>query len=597
MAASESPVAASRWHRFDCEAPAYQAQVEGHRQLGPLLCLPAAALVLAAPSFPILLPYHASLAVQIPFLFLAGAAGLAHRMLRLRNGVRFSSVEILIVVVALVEVGAFLLSPFGQLMGSEVSYRGLLPQLAAVIILFLGWEIGRSAGMASRIGTLAVLGGVPVVLYSVIRHIGLDWIIWEGGARSEAGFSTLGGPNDYAAYLLLLLPWTWYLASSPHRVIVRLAAAAFAGVVVVTVITTGSRTGVVIVTIMLLYFGSVTYSQSGLARHGLLRSPTGGLARIAIVALGVAAIGIIYLAVHLSPKVTIWLAALYWRPPDMYYPVDISVAGRLELWATGLSVVTERLPLGYGQDSIPFVLGMATSSETIGGGRLATWVVTSLHNALLDKLVTTGMVGLLAQLLLVVGIVRLVSGKCRVLSRSDRILVYFVGVGAILFLAHSLFHPVHIINEALLWLVIGLVCGVVTSGSSGGSTSERFGERKGTAGSRESDGRCPIDGNRRYADGIALLVTLTAATLTLAGYILFQSPWPKPLGVPGPLPQPAPYPVAYVPMISDFALGGARTVAALAFYATQFTIFLLSGIFAYRWTLLRVDRHGGKHLA
>src|SRR5436305_1972160 len=111
-----------------------------------------------------------------------------------------------------------------------------------------------------------VLGALPVHAYALLRVVGADWIVWSDGVRMDALFSTVGGPNEFAAYLLVVVPCAVQMTPRSGHGALRVARGTVAAAAVAALILTGSRAGLVGIVIM----GAVTATTARLP-HARLR--------------------------------------------------------------------------------------------------------------------------------------------------------------------------------------------------------------------------------------------------------------------------------------------------------------------------------------
>jgi tetratricopeptide (TPR) repeat protein/O-antigen ligase len=108
-------------------------------------------------------------------------------------------------------VGVYILStalsvaPYVSLLGSYQRLQGVYSLLSylvigATILLYL-----REPGQVRRLAFFLITTSVPVSLYGILQHFGLDPVGWKGDVRFRVS-STLGNPIFLAAYLIFVVP-------------------------------------------------------------------------------------------------------------------------------------------------------------------------------------------------------------------------------------------------------------------------------------------------------------------------------------------------------------------------------------------------------
>ncbi|MFZ5932659.1 MAG: O-antigen ligase family protein [Patescibacteria group bacterium] len=87
---------------------------------------------------------------------------------------------------------------------------GLFPTLSYSLLF---WAFISNMDRTKTVKAIEFLlsSGVVVSIYAVLQHFGIDKDVWVQDVQNRV-FSTLGQPNWLAAFLVLLLPLTWYFA-------------------------------------------------------------------------------------------------------------------------------------------------------------------------------------------------------------------------------------------------------------------------------------------------------------------------------------------------------------------------------------------------
>lgn len=293
--------------------------------------------------------------------------------------------------------GLFAINTYISLFGEQDSYQGLT-FLGDMAVLYLAVSIAYRDPADWRPIGLTILG-VAVLSsgYAVVQRIGADPLLWPIDPAIRP-FSTFGNPNQLAHFLGVATGVAIGVAIFDRERLIRVAAGLCGLLFVVVAGLTGSRGGllglaVVLGTALVLVW---RIRGAGLPRAAAIaalidaallavwRIRGAGLPRAAAIAvvLGAALVSVV---VALSPAGERLLQA--------------GVADRLALYRTALEAVRERPLLGYGPDQFEIAFLRHRLPELVGvldrDGRHV-WA----HDFLLQALVTTGVAGALALLML-----------------------------------------------------------------------------------------------------------------------------------------------------------------------------------------------------
>ncbi|MCP4544179.1 MAG: tetratricopeptide repeat protein [Chloroflexi bacterium] len=258
-----------------------------------------------------------------------------------------------------------------SLWGSYERAQGVLTQTSYVLLFLLISARLRTLSQAQRLMGAMVATGIPLLGLGMAQALGWNPMGLISDARSPI-YGTLGRANFVGAYLAMLLPPNIALILITRRRWMRLAVAALTLGEVIVVLLTLSRgawlaAGVAVGAFVLLWFWP--------------RLPR--LWRVAALVVGCVALVTVVGG-------TLWLGR-----------AAGSTAARLTIWRATLALIARRPLLGYGPDTLGLVFPNVYPPQLIyyhgrGVG------VDRAHNLFLDWAVTTGLVGLLAQLVLLV---------------------------------------------------------------------------------------------------------------------------------------------------------------------------------------------------
>lgn len=114
---------------------------------------------------------------------------------------------------ALLTIAVYLLSslfslvPYTSLIGSYQRLQGTFTLFGYLVIFFVILTSLRTREQLSRLITVLILNSLPVSLYGIVQHSGLDPLPWAGDVTSRVA-SNMGNSIFVAAYLILIVPLT-----------------------------------------------------------------------------------------------------------------------------------------------------------------------------------------------------------------------------------------------------------------------------------------------------------------------------------------------------------------------------------------------------
>ena len=94
-----------------------------------------------------------------------------------------------------------------SLLGSYQRLQGTYTTLSYIVIFFLMLEGMRTKRQLNRVITVAVLVSLPIALYGLVQHFGLDPLPWGGDVTTRVA-SNMGNAIFVAAFLIMILPLT-----------------------------------------------------------------------------------------------------------------------------------------------------------------------------------------------------------------------------------------------------------------------------------------------------------------------------------------------------------------------------------------------------
>ncbi|MBN1876328.1 MAG: hypothetical protein JXA33_19035 [Anaerolineae bacterium] len=101
----------------------------------------------------------------------------------------------------------FSLVPFTSFIGSYQRLQGTYTLFGYLVLFFALLTSLRTREQLSRLITVLILNSLPISLYGIIQHNGLDPLPWAGDVQTRVA-SNMGNAIFVAAYLIMLVPLT-----------------------------------------------------------------------------------------------------------------------------------------------------------------------------------------------------------------------------------------------------------------------------------------------------------------------------------------------------------------------------------------------------
>jgi len=118
-----------------------------------------------------------------------------------------------LVLPALVTMGVYLITsifslvPYTSFVGSYQRLQGTYSLFGYLVIFFALLTSLRTRAQLSRLITVLILNSLPVALYGIVQHNGLDPLPWAGNVQTRVA-SNMGNAIFVAAYLIMIVPLT-----------------------------------------------------------------------------------------------------------------------------------------------------------------------------------------------------------------------------------------------------------------------------------------------------------------------------------------------------------------------------------------------------
>ena len=101
----------------------------------------------------------------------------------------------------------FSLVPYTSFVGSYQRLQGTFTLFGYLVIFFAILTSLRTRAQLSRLFTTLILSSLPVALYGIVQHNGLDPLPWAGDVQTRVA-SNMGNAIFVAAYLIMIVPLT-----------------------------------------------------------------------------------------------------------------------------------------------------------------------------------------------------------------------------------------------------------------------------------------------------------------------------------------------------------------------------------------------------
>jgi len=320
-------------------------------------------------------------------------------------GVRHLTSSNPLAIPALIMAGVYILTTITSVVprisfwGAYGRPQGAYTTFSYIVIFFLMGHSLRTRQQLERLIFVLLLTSLPVSLYGVMQHYGLNPLTWvtEGAARVR---STMGNPIFLAAYLIMVVPLTlWRLLDSFSALLHGERKG------ISTSLLTGCYALLLATQLLCILFtqsrGPVLGLMGGLFFFLVLLAISGNRRELNLAVIGVAVILMLFLILFNLPNSPLapwrdvpYLGRFAHIVPEVY-------PGRMLIWQGAIEMATAdpwRTLVGYGPDSMFVAYNKFYPAELVKyelGER-----PDRAHNQSFDALVTTGLIGLAGYILL-----------------------------------------------------------------------------------------------------------------------------------------------------------------------------------------------------
>jgi O-antigen ligase len=356
-------------------------------------------------------------------------------------------------------------SPQTAILGQWGRYEGLLAHYTFGVLLFLVAQLADTQARLRILFRVMIVAGGIVSTYGLIQAAGLDPLVWGTSDGVGRSFATLGNPDMFGGFAVLVLFVSLGNALSEKDIRWRVGSYVAATLAVSGAYTSYSRAAWIAVIAGAALGGFAVWR----IRPKLSRLDSVLFAALAAVVVLVVAVSAV---VPQSGSDTV----LARRVRSTVNSADRNTSSRIELWRMALNSIADRPIVGSGPDTFGLV------SKSYLSLRLAEQVAPEViqgtpHNVLLQQGSDLGVIGVVLWLCALLGVAivstRWILGEAAPVSL--RMLLAGAWVACAAFVVDSLFGPSHVVNSAYLWCLLGALLSPLATGVDLDSAARRSG--------------------------------------------------------------------------------------------------------------------------
>jgi O-antigen ligase len=350
-----------------------------------------------------------------------------------------------------------------SLFGERLQYQGVLTTLLYVAFFYVARLIlCDRRSMVLLLASVSV-GATCVSGYAIVQKLGLD-PIWKGYLPDGRVFSTIGQPDELAAYLVLAVPVTAVLVVF-FKDTLRVVASAALAAIVVALLLTDSRSGFVGLSAAGLVF---LFS----AWDGALTWLRGRRQRFTIVVVVV----VLASAVAVIPAARSQVSRVWHRESSQTaVSGDVDIGARFDMWRVAVRIIEDHPILGTGPETFPeeFPTYSRKVLPASSVRYFSTFRVESPHDEVLSVAAGAGIPTALAYLALLGAIaVTLWRTLRRTKDAALRLVIVSVLSAGIGYFVTISFNSLEIAGSWLFWTLLGAAVGISMATSATGVRSD-----------------------------------------------------------------------------------------------------------------------------
>lgn len=312
--------------------------------------------------------------------------------------------------------------------GSYFRMQGIVSWLCYGLLFFISGKLFSEKHFRKQILWAILISSTFVACLALTQFISL-WFLGNSSQLlySNRAISTFGQPNFLGGFLVMSLPFIWYLYDHTNLSLrTRFISGVAISIVILGIFSTLSRSAYLGLAVLALIWGFYHYR---LLLTGIVLS---------VLLFGIMAV--------LSPN----LVYQQWYRFQVDTIAKWSAENRFQITEKSLQLISQRPLVGYGIENFSLAFSQVVKPADLG---LKDIVVDSSHNLFLDLSVNLGVIGLI--LFLTILILTITLGLKN--HSEDRDFIKVALAVVIGFIIIHQFSPVSIVPLTLFWIAMGII--------------------------------------------------------------------------------------------------------------------------------------------
>lgn len=389
------------------------------------------------------------LAFELPKVFLLYIFTVSASFLLLHSGYRpgnFRKIYILFLIfLAWIIITTVLGLSFGQsFLGSYFRWQGTITWLCYFVLFFISAKLLEDHNLKKYACLAILISSTVTASLAIIQFI----FHWFGGNTTQLLYSgrvisTFGQPNFLGAYLVMSLPFIWYLLKQAKPSLKALIGFALF-IILIGIFSTLSRSAYLGLVFLVLIWGIFHYR---LLLAGII------LSVVFLTLLANFFPNLVYSEWHRFKVDTFFASSK--EPPT--YNSNWTAENRFIIAQKTINLISQNPIYGYGLENFSLAFPSVITTKDLG---LKDIVVDSSHNLFLDLVVQLGLVGLILFLTLISSTIITGIKRLKAVSLENRDFTKTAICAVFAFLIIHQFSPVSTVPAVLFWISLGIIQGV-----------------------------------------------------------------------------------------------------------------------------------------
>lgn len=377
------------------------------------------------------------LAFEMPKVFLLYLFTVSTLFLLLKSGYRLGKFSkaywlYLAFLVWMIFTAILGLSVWQSFLGSYFRWQGIITWICYFWLFLISGKLLEDNHLKKQACLAILISSVVAALIAILQFI-LLWFLGDTSQLLYSGrvISTFGQPNFLGAFLVMSLPFTWYLFKQVTGLTKIFVTLGFI-ITILGILSTFSRSAYVGFILLALIWGIYHYRL-------LLAVITFLIVLFALLA-------------NLFPK----LVYQEWYRFQVDTTSKWTAENRLVIVQKSIKLIDQKPLTGYGLENFSLAFPSVITTKDLG---LKDIVVDSSHNLFLDLVVQLGLVGLILFLTLISSTIIAGIKHLKSASLENRDFTKTAICAVFAFLIIHQFSPVSIVPAVLFWISLGIIKG------------------------------------------------------------------------------------------------------------------------------------------